>query len=171
MELKIPFGFLDCKCTLLAHVKFISTRNPKSFSAGLLSKSSSLLYSCILSCIISNWDYLDLSAKPYTWLCWTSLGLHGSIIQVYQDLLDGIPSALSITLLTLVSSANLLRVHSIPSFMSLKKSTASKTDPWGMLHITKLPWGIEPLTTTLWLWPSNQLLIHQTLHPSNPYLS
>lgn len=28
-----------------------------------------------------------------------------------------------------------------------------------------------PLTTTCWLWPSNELLIYQTVHPLNPYLS
>lgn len=28
-----------------------------------------------------------------------------------------------------------------------------------------------PLTTTCWPWPSNELLIYQTVHPLNPYLS
>ncbi|KAK4826190.1 hypothetical protein QYF61_006134, partial [Mycteria americana] len=30
---------------------------------------------------------------------------------------------------------------------------------------------IEPLTTTLWMRPSNKFLIYRTVHPSNPYLS
>jgi len=29
---------------------------------------------------------------------------------------------------------------------------------------------IEPLTTTLWMRPSNQFHIHHTVHPSNLYL-
>lgn len=37
--------------------------------------------------------------------------------------------------------------------------------------ITALHLDIEPLTTYLWLWPSDQFLIHWTVQPSNPYLS
>ncbi|PKU44015.1 hypothetical protein llap_5686 [Limosa lapponica baueri] len=37
--------------------------------------------------------------------------------------------------------------------------------------VTDLHLDIELFTTTLWMQPSNQFLIHQTVHPSNPYLS
>ncbi|KAK4831129.1 hypothetical protein QYF61_015432, partial [Mycteria americana] len=61
--------------------------------------------------------------------------------------------------LSLLSSANLLKVDSIPLSMSLMKILNS-TGP-----------NIESLTTTFWMQPSNQVLIHQTVHPSHPYLS
>ncbi|KAK4825935.1 hypothetical protein QYF61_003447 [Mycteria americana] len=37
--------------------------------------------------------------------------------------------------------------------------------------INDLHLDTEPLTATLWMRPSNQFLIHQTVHPSNLYLS
>jgi len=81
---------------------------------------------------------------------------------------------MSTTLLSLVSSVNLLRVHSIPLPMPLIKMLKSirfKTDPWGTLLITDLHLNTEPLSTTLWLWLANKFLFHQIVHPSIPYLS
>ena len=83
-------------------------------------------------------------------------------------------SNVSTVLLSLVSSTNLLRVHLMPSSVSLMKmlkSTSPKTDPWGTPLVTGLYLNIEPLITTLCLLLSNQFLIHWTVHPSNPYLS
>ena len=74
---------------------------------------------------------------------------------------------------SLVSSVNLLRVYSIQLLMSLMrvlKSTRVSTDPWGTPLITGLHPGIEPLITPHWVWSHNQLFVHQTIHPSNPYL-
>ena len=45
------------------------------------------------------------------------------------------------------------------------------TDPWGTPLLSDLLPDTEPLTTTPWLWSHNQFLVHQTVHPSNPYLS
>ncbi len=66
--------------------------------------------------------------------------------------LNGIPSSVSTAPLSLVSSANLLRVYSIPSSMSLikmLKSTSPKTDPWGTPLVTGLHLDIEPFRGTL----------------------
>ena len=51
------------------------------------------------------------------------------------------------------------------------KEPSLKTDPWGMPLITGLHLDIEPLMTTLCLWPFNQFFIHQVVHPSNPHPS
>jgi len=51
------------------------------------------------------------------------------------------------------------------------KSTGPKTDLQGTPLVISLHLDIEPLTTTLWLWPSHQFLIHWIVHPSNPSLS
>ena len=55
--------------------------------------------------------------------------------------------------------------------MKVLKSSSPKTDPWGTPLLTGLHPDTEPLITTLWLHPASQFLIHQTVHPSNPYLS
>ena len=83
-------------------------------------------------------------------------------------------SVVSAAPLSLLSSANLLTVHSIPSSISLikmLKSTGPKTDTWRTSVVTGLHLDTELLATTLWLWPSNQFLIHWIVHPSNPPLS
>ena len=78
--------------------------------------------------------------------------------------LDGThPSGVSTAPHSLVSPSNLLRVHSTAPFMSSIKmlnSASPNTNPWGMLLVTGLPLDIKPLTTSLWVWPSSQFLIH-----------
>ena len=62
------------------------------------------------------------------------------------------PSGVLTASLSLVSSANLLRVHLIPLSMSLMKklnSTGPNMDPQGTPLVTNLHLDIEPLTTTL----------------------
>ena len=74
-----------------------------------------------------------------------------------------VPSVVSIAPLSLVSSAILLKVHLIPlsvSSIKMLKSTGPRTDPWGTALMTVLHLDTESLTTTLWLWSSNQLFIH-----------
>jgi len=85
-----------------------------------------------------------------------------------------LPSTVSTSPLSLVSSANLLRMHSIPSPMSLikmLKSTGPKTVPWGTLLVTSLHLDIELLITTLCLQPFNQFLFQRVVHSSNPHPS
>lgn len=69
---------------------------------------------------------------------------------------------------SLVSSADTcweLPVTLSRSLMMMLKSTSPMTDPLSLLLDT------VPLTTTLYLQPSNQFLIHWVVHPSNPYIS
>ena len=89
-----------------------------------------------------------------------------------------LPSSMSTAPLSLVSLANLpenlLRVHSIPLSMSPTRMLNSKvpnTNPRGMQLVTDLHVDIELLTTTVWLGPSRQFLIHWVVHLWNPYLS
>jgi len=72
-----------------------------------------------------------------------------------------LPSGRSTLPPSLVSSANLLKVHSIPlsrSSVKILNKTCPSTDPWG----TPLEMGhqldLTPLTTTHWVWPSSQFL-------------
>ena len=84
------------------------------------------------------------------------------------------PSGMSTAPHRLVSSANLKRVHLIQlsmPLMKILKRTSPSTDPWRTTLITDLHSITEPLTTTLWVQSHNQLLICQTVHSSNPYLS
>ena len=85
------------------------------------------------------------------------------LFECVQVPLDGIPSFYSVSCTTQLGViSKLLRVHSITSSMSLikmLKNIGLKTDPWGTALITGLHLDIEPLTTTPWLWPSNQFLI------------
>ncbi|KAK4811045.1 hypothetical protein QYF61_015749 [Mycteria americana] len=72
-----------------------------------------------------------------------------------------LPSSRSTLPHNLVSSANLLRVHSIPSSRSLIKilnKTGPKTEPWGTSLVTSRQLDLTPFTTTLWARPSSQFL-------------
>ena len=78
-------------------------------------------------------------------------------------------SSMSIALHSLVSSANLLRVHSVPLSVFLTKmlnNTGPYTDPWGMPLITGFHLDIEPFITTFWVQPSSQFLIFCVIYPS-----
>ena len=46
----------------------------------------------------------------------------------------------------------------------------NSTSP-NMPLITGLHFDTEPLSATLWMWPSSQFLVHQTVHQSNPCFS
>jgi len=53
-----------------------------------------------------------------------------------------------------------------PVTFQVEKVKTGNGQSIGNMHL-----DIEPLTTTLWLRPSNQFLSHQTVHPSNLYFS
>jgi len=101
----------------------------------------------------------------------------GPLLKSVQVSLDIIPSFYCINCivsLSLVSSANLLRAHLIPSFMSLikmLKSTSPKMYTWRIPLVTVLHLDMESLAPTPRLRPSNQFIIHWIVQPSNPYFS
>lgn len=91
----------------------------------------------------------------------------GPLLQPNQD-----PSSEPTAPLILASSANLLRVHSIPLLMLLFKrlnNIGSSTDSWGTSLITHFHLDIQQLTITLWTGPF--IISYPTAYPSNPYLS
>ena len=68
----------------------------------------------------------------------------------------------------LVSSANLLRVHSIfspRSSIKLSNRTGPSTSPWETPLVINHRLDLTPFITTLWTWPSSQFFIH----PSVPF--
>ncbi|KAK4825953.1 LOW QUALITY PROTEIN: hypothetical protein QYF61_003471 [Mycteria americana] len=140
-------GLLGCERTLQAHVQLFIHQYPRV----LLRRAAPnpFIPQPILIPGIAPTQVHDLAlglVEPHQ--------VHmGPLLELVQVPLDGIP--VSTGPLSLVSSANLLRVHLIPLSMSLMK----------ILN------NIEPLTTTLWMRPSSQFLIHRTVHSSNPYLS
>ena len=77
----------------------------------------------------------------------------GPLLKPVWVSLDGIQYGVLTVPHSLVSSVNLLRMHSTPLSMSLLKilkSISPSTDPWGTPLITDLHRDIEPLTTILW---------------------
>ena len=63
-----------------------------------------------------------------------------------------LPFVLSTATLSLVSSANTLKIHSDPlpkSMIKMLKNTGSKMELWRTPHMTGLYLDIEPLTTIL----------------------
>jgi len=147
-------------------LSFLSTRTPKPFSAELLSRSPSP----------SLYTYLGLPRPKCKTLHLALLNLtrltrvHLSSLSRYLWMAS-LPSAVINHTTQLSVITNLLRVHSIPSPMSLIKTlkrTGPRMDPWGTPFITGLHRNSEPLNTTVWLQSSKQFVIHQTVHTSNP---
>ncbi|KAK4818658.1 hypothetical protein QYF61_017266 [Mycteria americana] len=82
-----------------------------------------------------------------------------------------LPSGRSTLPHNLVSSENLLRVHSIPSSRSLIKMlnrTGPSTEPWGTPLVTGRQVDLTPFTTTLWAQPCSQFFTQQRVHLSKP---
>ena len=165
---RILLSFWDARAHCWLMLSFSSTRTPKSFSAGLLLRSFPSLYS-----------YLGLPWSKCKTLHFALLNLirfrWANFLNLSRFLwMASLPSAVSTAPLSLVSSANLLRVHSIPSPMPLikmLKSIRPKTDSWGTPLISNLYLDIEPLARILWLQSSKQFLIHRIVHSPNPSLS
>ena len=107
--------------------------------------------------------YWGQNAGPRTWSCWTSTTVHRSIAlcsNLSRSLWRAFLPLNRLTLLAnLVSSANLLRVHSIPSSRSSIKilnKMGSSTNPWGTPLVTGNQLDLTPFTSTLWAWPTSQ---------------
>ena len=165
MQPRILFAFWDASACCWHISSFLSKRTFSPISTGLLSMNfSPNLYT-----------YLGLSSfRSNTW--------HSDLLNPIQFMWAHFPSlsrslwmaSLLSALLSLVSSANLLKVHSISLcrfLIKVLKTTDPRMDPQGTLLITNLNLDIELLTIIFWLWPFNLFLIHQTDHPSNPSLS
>jgi len=72
----------------------------------------------------------------------------------------------------IVSPANMLRVHSLPSSGSLMKRLSSIgpiNDPWDAQLVTGLQLDFVPLITTIWAWQFIQFSSHLVLYLSSLY--
>ncbi|KAK4816403.1 LOW QUALITY PROTEIN: hypothetical protein QYF61_016720 [Mycteria americana] len=110
------------------------------------------------------WDPAPSLVEPHI------IGLVPSI-QPVQIPLVFLPSSRSTLLPNLVSSANLLRVHSIclaRSLIKILNRTGPNTEPWGTSLVTGRQLDLTPFTTTLWAQPSSQHFTQQRVHPSKP---
>jgi len=118
--------------------RFSAAKLPRSFPAGLHSRTDpSSLYICL--------GFLRPKCKPLHFAVLNLIRFTRAQLSSLLTPLNGIPSFL-------LSSVNLLRVHSIPSsmlLMKMLKSTGPKTDPWGTPLVTSLHLDIEPSVTTL----------------------
>jgi len=140
-------GLPGCKHSLLAHVKFLLTTTPQSFSVLLLPWNFSP----------SLYIYLRLPRPKCKTLHFALVNLirftRAHLLSLSRSLwMASLPSAVSTTPLSFMSSANLPRVHSFPLSVSLTKmlkSTGLKTRPWQTLLTTGLHLDVEPLTATL----------------------
>jgi len=169
MQPRIQLAFWAASAHWWLMATFSAIGTPKSFSAGLLSisSSSSLYWYRGLPwprCRTLQLAFLNLMRfmQAHFFSCFRSLWM------------ASYPSGMSTASLILASPANLVRVHSISlsrSLMKIFNSIGHSTDPWGTPLVSSVCLDIKPLTTTLWLRPSNQFLIHQTDHLSNPRLS
>jgi len=159
----LAFRAARAHCCLMSSSSSTRTTSPSSqvYSQGVL---------------LSLYTYLGLSQSKCNTLHLALLNLF-QFNQVHFSSLSRdywMASLPSLAALSLVSSANLLRAHSIPLSMSLirmLRSTCSRMGPWGAPLSTSLQLGIDLLTTTLHLWLSDQLFIYLIVQSSNPSLS
>jgi len=151
----------------LIHFYWISTSTPKSFSAGLLHPfiPQPLLIVGVAPTQVQD-PALGL-VEPHE--------VHTApLLDLVQVPLDGMLSFWLVNCTAQLGVICKLAEGTLSLTMSLMKilnNSGPSMDPWGTALVTSIHLDIKPLTTTLWLRPSNQFLIHQTVHPSNPYLS
>ena len=167
MQPRIELAFWSVSAHSWLMFSFSSTSTSKPFLAGLLaSRSSPSLY----------W-YQDLSWPMCRTLHLALLNLMEFTQAYFLSLsrshwMASLPSSISNTPQLRVTRK--LAEGALDPTMSLTKLSTSpspNTDCWGTPFVTNLHLDIESWTATLWMPPSNQFLIHQTVHPSNPYLS
>lgn len=146
-----------------------SFSNLNSFSVGLLSIHSSLK-------IHWYWGLPQLRCRTlHLALLNCTRFVRAHPLSVSRSLwMASLLSSISASSINLVSTENLLRVHSVPLFMSLIKilnNTDHSKDTWGTPLISVFYLDIEPLAVTLQMLPFSQFFIWLTAYLLNPYLS
>ena len=149
-------SFLCCKDTLLAPVHPGVLHVPTSFFTKLL--SSWVATSWCLGLFFPRCRTLHISLLNFM----KFLSAHFSSLSRSLWMAAQLCGVL-VTCPSFVSSANLVRLHSVPSSRSLMK-VLNRTGPsiysWGPLLVTGLQLDFVPLITTLWAWPFSQFSIH-----------
>jgi len=154
IEARMRSAFLATWAHCWLMLSRLSTNTPRSFSTGQLSSHSSPgLQHCmgLLWPKCRTWHLALLNLIQLTLAHRSSLSR--SLCRAF------LPPSRSTLPPSLVSSASLLREHSVPSSRSLIKTlnnTGPETEPWGTLLVTGQQLDLVPFTTTLWAWPSRQ---------------
>ena len=148
-RIRLAVWAVNAQCQVMLNL--LSTSTPKSSFSGLLSiHSPPSLYLC-----------LGLPQPMCRTLHLTLLNLvrfaQAHFLILSRSLwVTSFFSSVSTAPHSLVSSVNLLRVHSVPLSMLLTKrlnSTVPRTQPWGTPLVTGVHLDIEPLTATRSVWP------------------
>ena len=154
------YGWLSVlQGSIAFHVQLASHHNPQVFfSRAALNPSTS---QPVLMVGVATTP----GARSYTFCFVEPHEVHlGPLLSLSRSLwMASHPSVVSTTLHSLVSSANLLRVHLTQlsmSLMKILKSTGPSSDHCGMPLVTDLHPDMKPLTTTLWTRSCSQLFIH-----------
>lgn len=161
------FGFLESKYTHCWSVfHFLSTSTPKSFSSGLFSFTPQSVL--ILEIILIQVKELAFGLGQL------HCGSNGPTPPAPESASGRHSFSQANPQLIFMSSTNLLRVHLISlSLQSMKilNTISPSTDPWGTSLVTGFHLNIDPFTPSLWIQPSNHILILRIVHPSDLYLS
>lgn len=136
------------------HIQLLFTRIPESFSAGLLSRSSSPglhTYLGFPQPMYSTFHSAFLNVIKFSCACFVSLSRPLWMVSL--------PSVLSTAPLSLVLTPKFLRVHSTDKVTEKdkKKNTGPDMVPSGRLLVTCLYLDLKPLTTG-YKPPTNSLL-------------
>ena len=116
------------------------------------------------------------SAKPCTLPCWTSFGSHQPTLKVcwghsgWQHFLVMCQPQHS-AWCHQQTCWGCTQAHHQCHWWRQWRALAPRQTPWGTLLITGLHLDTVPFNSTLCLWLSNQQVIHQIVHSTNPYLS
>ncbi|KAK4817028.1 hypothetical protein QYF61_026034 [Mycteria americana] len=146
-------GFLGCERTLLAHVQFFIHQYPQV----LLFKAA--LNPFIPQPVLIAGVALIQVQHPARGLAELHKIQMGPLLDLVQVPLDGIQSLRRVNRTTQLGVICKFAEGALGPTVSLMKILNS-TGP-----------NIEPLTTILWMRPSSQFLVHQTVYPLNPSLS
>lgn len=161
-------GFLSWSTHCCLMCSLSSTSMPKSFSTGLL-----LIHLC--PSLYRYWGrpWCRCRPGPRPWRRQTSQNSYRPTSLGWS--LSGwlpFPLANQLHLLSVVSSANLLKAYSNPlHVIGDTELFRSHYGPWGTALISDLCLDIEQLTANLWMQLPWQFLIYLTVCSSNPYLS
>ncbi|KAK4831083.1 hypothetical protein QYF61_015281 [Mycteria americana] len=157
-------GLLGCECTLLARVQLFIHQYPYV----LLPRAALNPF---------NPQPVLISGVALTQVQDPALGLvephevHISpLLELVQVPLDGILSLRCVNCTTQLGVICKLAEGALKPTVYVTDEDIKHMDAEGR-HLSPISINIELLTTTLWMRPSHQFLIHRTVHPSNPYLS
>lgn len=115
------------------------------------------------------WSYSSGAGWLYTLFHWTSWGFCQLFFQFFKILLSGrklcsvFSHSSQFCNIWKKFQFQLLRVHSVPSFIIMLNSIVPSIHPWNALPLAGLQLNFLLLTTTLWPWQFSQVSVHCSL--------